>query len=180
MLRKSMMAVGGAGLVLLVGGCPLFDVQVETQEVCLRYGGLEVPAGDGSGTAHLSFAFDDFKSLQGLDQIHGSVEFVRVALTAKTGISDFGFLTSASASVASGDPQSSLPEQTVVDCSGDGCERDGAVLSVAADSSVDALAYLRSQSILITLDIGGTLPSTAWTVDVDVCLKAKLGYQQQI
>jgi hypothetical protein len=178
LMRTSVMAIGGTALVLMVGGCPLLDVQVETQEVCLTYTGLEVPGVDAGGSVHEEFVFDDLGSLDGLDQLDGSARFVRVDLHATSGVADFGFLGSARVTVASGDPDSSLPEVTAVDCSGDGCARDGADLSIFAASDVDAVPYLRSGSVAITIDASGQLPAESWTVDVDVCMAGSAGYHQ--
>ncbi len=180
MIRKVVHVIGGVGVVVLVGGCPLLDVQVETKEVCLHYADLEVPAADGSGVAHVPFVFEDFGSLQGIAQLDGQVAFERVDVTAKSGVTDFAFLTAAKVTVAGGEPDSTLPVQTVVDCSGDGCEHDGAVLSVPASTPVDAFAYVRSGSVAITLDVSGQLPTHTWTVDVDVCMSGSVSYQQQL
>ncbi|MCE9574241.1 MAG: hypothetical protein K8W52_13925 [Deltaproteobacteria bacterium] len=180
MRPTSLIVACGFGTMITSGGCPLLEVQVETKEVCLQYQGVEVPASDGSGGAHVEFVFEDFASLQGLAQLDGDVKFVRADLHATSGVTDFGFLTSARGTVGSDDPAAGLPTQTVVDCSGEGCVRDGATLSVDAVADVDALAYLRSNSIAITLDVQGTLPTTPWTMDVSVCVSGTVKYTQQL
>jgi len=172
-----MTAIGGALVVTLVGGCPLLDLQVETEEVCLSYPGLEVPGVDVGGSVHETFVVEDLGSLDGLDQLDGSARFVRATLHATAGIDDFGFLDGATVTVASGDPDAGLPAVTAVDCAGDGCARDGADLTIYAAGDVDAVPYLRSGSVAITIDATGRLPATAWTVDVEVCMAGSASYQ---
>ena len=50
MIRKGGALVLGAGLVLLTGGCPLLQVEVEVKEVCMTYPDLVIPPSDGSGS----------------------------------------------------------------------------------------------------------------------------------
>lgn len=175
-IRNASALVLGAGLVTLTTGCPLLEISIEAEvkDVCMTYEDLEVPGSDGSGALSHRVVFDDLQDVDGLDELDGNVEFVSVVLRAKSGVSDFSFLDAAHVTVASADPASDLPEATIVDCSGDGCARDGAELTIFASESVDALAYLRSDAIAIGLDVAGELPETAWVVDIDVCVKGKV------
>jgi hypothetical protein len=177
---RGIMMIGGLGIVLGAGGCPLLDVQIEAPEVCLHDAGLEVPAGDGGGRASVSFTFDELSALDALQSVDGDVELRHVALHATSGVHDFAFLTSARASIATGDAASSVPPVTVVDCSGDACDREGATVTVDAVSAVNVIPYLRGDSLAITLDVAGDLPTASWTADVDVCLQATVEYEQSL
>ena len=179
--RYGTTVLAGVGLVLFTGGCPLLDLEVEAPEVCLHYTDLTVPAADGSGSAHVDFVFDDLGSADALTTIDGAVTFSHLDLRATGGgQTSFDFLTSARASIASGAPESSLPEVTVVDCSGDACERDGATLSLRSTSELNAIDYLKTGSIAVSLDVAGTLPTHDWTVDLDVCMKGRVHYRKDL
>ncbi len=180
MRASSLIVVSAVGTVITSSGCPLLEVEVKTQEVCLQYRGLEVPAADGSGSAHVEFVFEDFGALEGLAKLDGDVTFVRAKLHATSGVTDFGFLSAVRGTVAGGDPAANLPEATVIDCAGDGCVREGASLAVDAASEIDAMDYLRSNSIAITLDVTGALPTAPWTMDVEICVAGVLTYAQEL
>jgi hypothetical protein len=180
LIRKGGALVVGAGLVMLTGGCPLIEIEAEVQEVCLTYADLSIPGSDGTGTVVHDFVFDDLVSIDEIEQLDGNVEFVHVKLRAKSGVSDFGFLDAAHVTVTSGDAASTLPALTVVDCSGDGCPTEGSEITLLSSEPGDALAYLRSGSVAVSLEVTGDLPTSAWTVDVDVCVKGKVRFTQGI
>jgi hypothetical protein len=180
LMRKSGAVVLGTGLVLLTGGCPLLEVEAEIEEVCMTYRDVKVPAADGQGNLSKSFVFDDLDQVKDLDTLDADVEFRHVVLRAKSGVSDFSFLESAHVTVASGDPSSSLPALEVVNCSGDGCGLGTSEVTLLTDTQADALSYLRSGSIAVSLDVTGALPDHEWTMDVDVCVKGKLRFVQEL
>ena len=175
MIRKGGALVLGAGLVLLTGGCPLFQVEVEVKEVCMTYPDLVIPPSDGSGTVSHSFVFDDLESVEGLDELDGNVEFVAVKLRAKSGVSSLDFLDAAHVSVATADK----PEVSIVDCAGD-CPGGASELVLDTTAAVNALDYLDADAIAVTIDVAGSLPTTEWSVDVDVCVKGKLSYAVEL
>jgi hypothetical protein len=180
LIRKGGALVVGAGLVLLTGGCPLLQIEAEVQEVCMTYADLEIPGSDGSGTISHQFVFDDLMSIDEIEQLDGNVEFVNVKLRAKSGVSDLGFVESAHITVASGDPASTLPELTIVDCSGAACPTAGSAITLLASEHGDAMAYLRSDSVAVSLDVTRVLPTQAWTIDVDVCVKGTIRFTQDL
>ena len=146
----------------------------------MTYADLEIPGSDGSGTISHQFVFDDLMSIDEIEQLDGNVEFVNVKLRAKSGVSDFGFLDSAHVTVTSGDAASTLPALTVVDCSGEGCPTAGSEITLLSSEPGDALAYLRSGSVAVSLEVSGALPTQAWTIDVDVCVKGTIRFTQEL
>jgi len=182
LIQKGGALVLGAGLVMFTTGCPLLEVSLEAEvkDVCLTYPDLEVPASDGTGSLSHHIVFDDVQSIEGIDQLDGNVEFTHVVLRAKSGVADFSFLESARIEVASGDPGSTLPELSIVDCAGADCASEGAEMTLFSGSPVDALAYLRSSAVEIGIEVTGALPTTAWTMDVDVCVRGKIRISQSL
>jgi hypothetical protein len=61
------------------------------------------------------------------------------------------------------------------DCTGD-CVPAGNALEIPAATAGNAIEYLRGDSVLIDLDFVGEIPAATWTMDVDVCMKARAGY----
>jgi hypothetical protein len=177
MIRPSLPAsllVIGAGLTLLPG-CPLLDIEADAQEVCLTYPNLQVPAAGGQTSITQRFAFDDLSAIHDLTKLDANLALIRAEVRATSGISDFTFVQAAHIVVSSGDPESTLPPLTMYDCNGD-CDPEGARLVIPAATATDAIDYLRAGSVVIDLDFQGNVPSTEWTMDVDVCMKARASY----
>jgi hypothetical protein len=172
-LSKSALVLG-AGLALLPG-CPLLDIEADVQEVCLSYPNLQVPAQAGQSSIKQSFAFDDLSKVHDLAKLDANLEFVRAEVRVTSGIDSLAFIDEVHIVVSSGDPDSTLPPLTMYDCTGN-CAPDGNKLVIPAALGNDAIEYLRSDSILIDLDFRGEIPPTAWTMDVDVCMKARASY----
>jgi hypothetical protein len=173
MIAKSAL-VFGVGLGMLPG-CPLLDVQVDAPEVCLTYPNLAIPATTGLSSLQKTFVFDDLSSIKDIAKLDGNLQFIRADIRATSGIESFAFVDAAHVVVSSGDPASTLPPLTIYDCDGD-CAPEGNRLELPAALANNALAYLRTNSIVIDLDFQGQVPATAWTMDVDVCMKANAGY----
>ena len=173
MLPKSVFVLG-AGLFLLPG-CPLVDIQAEAQEVCLSYPNLRVPAMPDQSSIKQTFAFDDLSKIHDLTELDANLEFVRAEIIVTSGIESLAFVDAVHIVVSSGDPGTTLPPLTMYDCDGD-CARVGNKLVIPAALAHNAIEYLRSDSILIDLDFQGQIPSTEWTMDVNVCMNAKAGY----
>jgi hypothetical protein len=173
MITKSALLFG-VGLGMLPG-CPLLDVQVDAPEVCLTYPNLQIPAVTGVSALQKTFVFDDLSSIKDIAKLDGNLQFIRADIRATSGIDSFAFVEAAHLVVSSGDPASTLPPLTIYNCDGD-CAPDGNQLELPAAAANNALAYLRESSIVIDLDFQGQVPEIAWTMDVDVCMKAQAGY----
>lgn len=166
----------GIGLLALPA-CPLLDVAVDAQEVCLNYPNLEIPAAPaGQSTLMQSFVFDDLSSVHDLtNKLDANLTFVRAEVTATSGIDNFDFINAVHIVVSSNDPGTTLSPMTMYDCDGN-CDPLGDKLDIPAAAGNDAIAYLRSNSIKIDLNFEGQAPTVAWTMDVNVCVKAKVSY----
>ncbi|HEY0190850.1 MAG TPA: hypothetical protein VGC42_06975 [Kofleriaceae bacterium] len=173
--RLSKLSLLGIGLAMLPG-CPLLDVQADAQEVCLSYPNLHVPAGGGQTQVQQSFTFDDLSQIHDLtDKVDANVELTRAAIHATSGISDFSFIKAMHLTVSSGDAGSTLPALELYNCDGD-CAPNGATLELPAAKAQNVVAYLKGDAIKIDLGFTGEIPTTEWTMDVDVCMKAKASY----
>jgi hypothetical protein len=172
MIAKSALLFVGLGLL---PGCPLLEVEVEAPEVCLTYPNLQIPAVTGVSSLQKTFVFDDLSAIRDIAKLDGNLQFVRAGVRATSGIDSFAFIDAAHVVVSSGDPASTLPALTIYSCDGD-CAPEGDQLELPAAAATNALAYLRTNSIVIDLDFQGQVPAVAWTMDVDVCMKASAGY----
>jgi hypothetical protein len=165
----------GIGLVMLPG-CPLLSIEADVPEVCLSYPNLQVTSDKAVSSIKQTFVFDDLSAVHEFtDKLDANLEFVRAQVRATSGVDSFAFVQAMRVVVSSGDPDSDLPPLTMYDCDGD-CVPDGNKLEIPASVGRDAIDYLRSDSIIIDLDFQGEIPATSWTMDVDVCMKARAGY----
>ena len=173
-ISRSALALG-FGLVLLPG-CPLLDIEADVPEVCLTYPNLQIPGVPAQSSIKQTFVFDDLSAVHDLtNKLDANLEFVRAEVRATSGIENFQFVRAVHVVVSSGDPDSTLPPLTMYDCDGD-CAPEGNKLEVPASLAHDAIEYLKSDSIVIDLDFQGDVPASSWTMDVDVCMKARAGY----
>lgn len=162
-----------ATLVFPLAGCPLLAVEAEVGEVCVTYKDIAiegVPTGD---RVQHQFSTDDLGQLQELAEQDADLAFTRVAIRAHG--SGVPRVDAAHVSVASGNPDSTLPTMSIVECSGD-CVSDGFTLDIPAGIQQSALEYVQSGSLVVDLDLRGTLPIEAWTADIDVCMTGKFRY----
>jgi hypothetical protein len=171
MLRTSFLL---AGLVTLVPACPLLDVQAEVQEVCLTYRGVTIPGVPVGGSISQSFNFDDLQGAKDLADADAKLMFTHAEVRATSGVPSFAFVQHAELSIASGDPNSTLPTLTIFNC--DSCGNATTTLDVANATSSQAQDYLKTGSLVATIDFTGTPPATDWTADVDICMTGTVDY----
>jgi len=167
-----------ASVVFLLSGCPWFEVEIEIGEVCMTYADVRVEGVPGSttgATTGQTFTLDDLSPIHDLLELDASLQFVRAELRATSGIADFGFVDAAHVTIASGDPESTVPTLAILDCDGD-CLANGTTLEVPAAFQHEAVEYVQSESVVVGVDVVGVLPAESWTMDVDVCLRGKIRY----
>lgn len=175
--RRIVTAASGLSLVLLAAGCPLLEVEAEVPEVCMTYRDIEiagVPPELATGVDE-TFAFDDLSAFDALADLDADAHFVSATVRATRGVDNLAFIESASVAIASNDPASTLPTRVIYACDGDCPARDNALVVPVQDRS-DALEYIRSGSLSITLQATGQMPTEAWTMDVEVCVAARASY----
>jgi len=164
-----------ASTLFMLSGCPFLEVEVEISEVCLTYEEVRVEGVAGGTTSNQTFAFDDLAPIHDLLELDAKLQFVRAELRATSGVANFGFVDAAHLTVASGDPESTLPTLAILDCDGD-CLANGTTLEVPAAIQHDAVEYVRAESVVVGIDLVGELPTESWTMNVDVCLRGKIRY----
>jgi hypothetical protein len=152
--------------LLLLTGCPLLEIEASIEEVCVTYRDIQIEGVAGDRVQH-SFTADDLGQLQTFVEQDAEMSFTRVAIRAHGGA--FAAVTSARVAVASGDPASTLPTLSIVECDGD-CLPDGNTLAIPADTQHSAVEYVATGSLVIDMDLRGQLPAETWTADVDVCM----------
>ncbi len=164
-----------AGLVALVPGCPLLTVQADVQEVCLTYRGVTIP-GVPLGETHVdqSFTFDDLQGAKDLADADATLTFTRAEVRATSGVTSFTFVHRAALSIASADPSSTLPTLGIFSC--DDCGNATPTLDVTNPTTAPVQDYIKSGSVIVTVDLAGTPPSADWTADVDVCMNGTIDY----
>ncbi|MCW5803716.1 MAG: hypothetical protein KIT31_15135 [Deltaproteobacteria bacterium] len=175
-MRSSVLlgTLGILGLTLLPG-CPLLAVEAEIPEVCMTYTGIEIAGVGGATSLNTEFTLDDLGGLEELtNKLDATVHFVRAEVRAR-GVSDLAFVDRATLTIASGSPDSTLPELVAYDCDGT-CLPDGLRLAIPATLERDALAYVESASLLVGVEFAGQMPEDDWSFDVDVCMKGTLSY----
>jgi hypothetical protein len=173
-ISRSALALG-IGLVMLPG-CPLLEIEADVPEVCLSYPNLQIAGVPAQSSIKQTFVFDDLSAVHDLtDKLDANLEFVRAEVRARDGIENFDFVRAVHVVVSSGDPDSTLPKLTMYDCDRD-CAPEGKKLEIPAALAQDAIAYLKSDSIVIDLDFEGEVPESSWSMDIDVCMKAHAGF----
>lgn len=156
----------------LLAGCPLLEVEATIEEVCVTYRDVQIDGVTGDRVQH-SFTADELGELQSLVEQDAEMSFTRVAIRAHDGA--FAAVTAARVSVASGDPESTLPTLSIVECDGD-CLPEGNTLAIPAGTQQSAVPYVASGSLVIDMDLQGQLPAEAWAADVDVCMTGRFRY----
>lgn len=167
-----------APALLLLTGCPLLDVEVEVAEVCITYNDVPIEGVPLEALDHVetTVLLDDFAELRELvSRQDVDLRFTRAEIRA-VDVPSIGPITSARVVVASGDPESTLPTLTVVECT-DNCLVDGTTLAISADVQESALEYVKSASLVVDLDLHGRLPATQWHADIDVCMSGRAGFR---
>ncbi len=159
-------------LLLVLTGCPLLDVKVEVSEVCVTETGIAVPGVIGSTAVEQDFTFDNLGPIHDLLAIDGSLEFVRAEVHATSGVTSLDFVDAAHVTIASGDPDSTLPTLDAYACDGD-CNVDAGV-ALAPAVRGDILAYVAGSSLVGHAALAGTPPATDWTMAVTACMKGQL------
>ncbi|MEO8548855.1 MAG: hypothetical protein ABI678_02740 [Kofleriaceae bacterium] len=163
-----------AGLVVLPA-CPLLEVQGEVQEVCLTYRGVTIPGIPvGQTQVSQSFTLDQLDGAKALADADATLTFTRAEIRATAGVRDFSFVQHAELSIASGDPQSTLPTLSIFEC--DSCGSTSTTLDVDKPTTTPVQDYLKTGSVIVTIDLKGTAPATDWTADVDVCMSGNISY----
>jgi hypothetical protein len=165
-----------ASLLAFEAGCPLLQIEAEVPEACLTYSDVEIDGSLAATSVDKSFTFDDLSEIHDrLAELDAGLAFTRAEVRVKDGVDNLGFVQEFHASVASGDPASTLPTLVLFDCRGD-CQATGASLAVDASTVENALEYLQSSSLVLDVKFVGEIPQTMFKLDIDVCVQGHAGY----
>ena len=170
MLRSLMMA----GLAF-VSACELVDVQAEVQQTCMTYPGVHIEAAP-PGVKQLSttITIDQLDAFHSLAEQGFTLDLASGDVHAASGISSFAFVDRAHVTIASGDPSTTLPSIDAFDCKT--CDGSGATLALPRTATADLVPYIKTGSLVVSLDFSGDAPPTAWSIDVSVCTTGTASY----
>jgi hypothetical protein len=161
--------------LLVLPACPLLDVQAQVEEVCLTYRGVTIPGVPiGQTSIDQSFTLDQLQGAKDLADADAQLTFTHAEVRAVSGVSGFSFVQKAELSIASGDPDSTLPTVSVFDC--EGCGTPAAALDVDNAATVPVQDYIKTGSLVVTIALQGTPPANDWVADVDVCMSGNISY----
>ena len=157
-------------LLTVLPGCPLLDLNVAVDDLCVTQANITVPASplDVEVSLAQDFKFDNLDALHQLAKIDGNVMFK--SATIKTSGNDLSSVASAHLTLASDD--ASLPTLDAFDCTGD-CFTAGS-LDLTAIAQQNVLAYMSANVLTGSIQLDGSLPTQDWTMDVTVCLSGSL------
>jgi len=176
-MSKLINAAIGLSLITLVAGCPFLEIEAEMPEVCMTHTNVEVagvPA-DSAQSIDETFAFDDLSAFEQLNDLDADLRFVSATIRATHGVGNLAFINAASLAIASANPDSTLPTRAVYACDGDCPAKDNG-LAIPVQDQDDALEYIRSGSMSISLQASGNMPTEAWKMDVEICVAGRASY----
>lgn len=155
-------------------GCwdELVQIEARASEVCLTGVIVDVPGNAPSSVATSVIYEDPAAALP--DGVDASAELTGVSISAVEGVQDFRFLRRVRVDVAAAE----LPAVTVADIGEDKSEMLAGADSwfVTAGADVELIDYLLSPELEIDLELQGEMPSSDWSVALDVCVAANVGY----
>jgi len=170
MLRS--LAIAG---LMLTPACTLVDVQAEVQQTCMTYPGMQIEAAP-PGVTHLStnVTIDQLDAFHGLADQGFTLDLESGQVAAASGVSSFSFIQHASVSLASGDPDSTLPSLAAFGC--EACDGAGDTLVLPKITAADVAPYVKSGSLVVSVDFGGQAPQMPWSIDITVCTTDTISY----
>jgi hypothetical protein len=170
------LALAAVALTLGAGGC-MVSVEAEIPDVEVTQKGLSFagvpPVGDVSISTSFSQEHDALDLPQGLTS---EVKALEVSLTAKEGISDFGFVRYLRLTMS--DDSNNANAIDLINYERDDAAPASKVLKMIAANPVNALEKWKTKSALFTIDVAGTLPEHDWTADITVRFGGKINYQR--
>jgi hypothetical protein len=168
-----------SALVLVLGGAAVgcgISVEADVPEVeitrhDIAFEGVPVAAliGDVSVTQSFSQMHDKLDLPNGLDP---EVKALGVTVTAKAGIQDFGFLHNFRLLMSDNvhDPVE------LVSYESDPTAPPSNVLTLTTANPVNIFDQWKTSSATFTIEVAGTLPPNAWSIDLGIRFSAKAKY----
>jgi len=147
---------------VLSSGC--LSIQAEIEETCISRRDVEIEGVSVTSASH-GFLVEDMSDVHRLLDYDAELEFVRAEIRPTSGVTSLAFVDSAMVSVEG------VPAYA---CDGNCPSNDGVEMLSTAKQS--ATQYLSADTLAVQLTVAGQLPSTAWTVDIDVCVRGSASY----
>lgn len=147
---------------VLCSGC--LSIEAEIEESCVSRRGVEIE-GVAEPTVSRGFLVEDLSEAHRLLDYDADLEFVRADVRPTAGVTSLAFVASAAVAIEG---------QPVYACDGDCPRGDG--IAMLAEAAPRATPYLAADQLAVQVTVTGDLPRTAWTVDVDVCVRGTASY----
>lgn len=153
-----------AVLLALVPGC--LSIQADIEESCVTRRDVQIEGVTAESFAQ-TFVIDDLSDVHRLME-HGTttLEFVRADIVPTSGVTSLGFIDAATVA---------LEDTRIFTCNGD-CPDETGALALLSATSADATQFLAADQLEVTFEVIGALPTSAWSVDVDVCVRGTVAY----
>lgn len=147
------------------------DVEVTQHDI-----GFEgVPFGGALGDLSTGKSFTQERPLELPEVLDSSVQAVKVELRAKTGIKNFDFLRALRITMA---PKGSTAEPIeLINYERKAGAAGGPTLSIPSKNPVNILEQWKTDSAVFNVQVVGTLPEQAWTIDMSVHFSGKVSYK---
>jgi hypothetical protein len=158
----------------------MVSIEAEIPDVEVTQKGLTftgVPIGGALGDVSMTQTFSqEHDALELPAGLNSEVKALEVSLTARQGISDFGFVHFLRLTMS--DDRNNADAVELIDYQRDDSAAPSPVLKMVAANPVDTLAKWKTKSALFTIDVAGSLPEHDWVADITVRLGGKIRYQR--
>lgn len=147
------------------------DVEVTQHDI--GFEGVPFSAAVGDVATHMSFA--QKRPIDLPAALDSSVQAVKVELRAKKGIENFDFLRILRISMRQADNKGDAIE--LIDYVKTAGSKVGATLTIPSKNPINILEQWKADSAIFDVEVAGTLPEKAWTIDLSVHFSGKLSYK---
>jgi len=179
MKTNTLSAVLFSSLVLAVAGAAAgcgvsveADVpEIEVTQHGLAFDGVPVAALIGDVSMTRSFS-QEHKKLEMPDGLDSEVKALGITLTADSGIQDFSFIHNLRLSMS----DDVHPPIELIDYQQDPAAPASNVLTLSSANPVNTLDQWKTDSATFTIEVAGTLPPQAWTVDLAIRFAGSVKY----
>jgi hypothetical protein len=176
--RRPLVGLVLAALLSMGGGACMLSVEAEVPDVEVTQHDIAfegVPFGASLGDVSTGKSFTQERPLDLPKALDSTVQAVKIELHAKTGIKDFAFLRALRITMAP--TGGTTPAVELINYE----KKDGAVigatLSIPSKNPVNILEQWKADSAIFNVEVAGTLPSEAWTIDMSVHFSGKVSYK---
>ena len=169
-------------------GCPLVEIEVEAQSVCVSVERIEFEGAaaleEGEGTAAIETTVDATESAQAISEalsvanLTSTFALTKVEARINAGPSapnNFEFVEALQ--LVAHAPSTDLAPVVLVDC--EDCSATDAELDRGMDP-VDMSSYIHSGELVLDIAVVGQPPQEAWSMTVDLCFASTASYEKDL